>query len=50
MIVHLDTSVLVDALTGPRRSAAALEHGARVWTLNQDDFRDIPGIKLCEPV
>lgn len=25
MIVHLDTSVLVDALTGPRRSLAALE-------------------------
>jgi len=25
MIVHLDTSVLVDALTGPRRSSAALE-------------------------
>ena len=25
MIVHLDTSILVDALTGPRRSAAALE-------------------------
>ena len=25
MIVHLDTSVLVDALTGPRRAFAALE-------------------------
>jgi predicted nucleic acid-binding protein len=25
MIVHLDTSVLVDALTGPRRSLRALE-------------------------
>jgi predicted nucleic acid-binding protein len=25
LIVHLDTSVLVDALTGPRRSFAALE-------------------------
>lgn len=25
MIVHLDTSVLVDALTGPRRSLSALE-------------------------
>lgn len=25
MIVHLDTSVLVDALTGPRRSLPALE-------------------------
>jgi predicted nucleic acid-binding protein len=127
MIVHLDTSVLVDALTGPRRSAAALERtvgrghviaasalalyewwrgprtaveledqeallpaadargfgsaeaaraaqlyralnrprgrdmdlaiaacaleqGARVWTLNPDDFRDIPGMTLYEPV
>lgn len=126
MIVHLDTSVLVDALTGPRRSlralqrtvtaghviatsslalyewlrgprvtgeledqegllpadgargfgateaaraahlyrtlerprgrdmdiaiaACALEHGAQLWTLNGDDFRDIPGLKLYEP-
>ena len=33
-MIHLDTSVLVDALTGPRRSAAALrkvfERGERV--------------------
>jgi predicted nucleic acid-binding protein len=33
-VIHLDTSVLVDALTGPRRSARALrsvfEHGERV--------------------
>jgi predicted nucleic acid-binding protein len=33
-VIHLDTSVLVDALTGPRRSAAALrkvfERGERV--------------------
>jgi len=126
MIVHLDTSVLVDALTGGRRSGAALErtvarghvlatsalalyewlrgprtpeeladqeallpsaevrgfgpaeaaraadlyrilkrargrhmdvaiagcaleHGAHVWTLNPDDFRDMPGLKLYEP-
>jgi predicted nucleic acid-binding protein len=126
VIVHLDTSVLVDALTGPRRSAAALErtirdghviatsalvlyewlrgprttqeiedqesllpatdirgfgpseasraaelyrsvkgargrdmdlaiaacaleHGARLWTLNPADFRDVPGLKLYEP-
>ncbi|CAN5455598.1 hypothetical protein BH23ACI1_BH23ACI1_30420 [soil metagenome] len=123
MIVHLDTSVLVDALTGARRSfppleravsrghviaisalalyewvrgprtpeeredqeallpsgeargfgpaeavraadlyralkrargrdmdiaiaACALEHGARLWTLNPDDFQDIPGLRL----
>jgi len=126
MIVHLDTSVLVDALTGPRRSlpavertvaeshviavsalvlyewlrgprtpdeiedqeallpasearafgalearraadvyralkrargrdmdvaiaATALEHGARVWTLHPDDFRDMPGLTLYGP-
>jgi predicted nucleic acid-binding protein len=127
MIVHLDTSVLVDALTGGRRSFAALErtvarghvmatsalalyewlrgprtpeelddqealipsadargfgpaeaaraaalyrtvkrargrdmdiaiaacameHGAYVWTLNPDDFKDMPGLKLYVPV
>ena len=126
MIVHLDTSVLVDALTGRRRSfaslertvaaghiiatsalvlyewrrgprtpeeledqeallpaaltrafgpaealraadlyrsltrargrdmdiaiaACALEHGAQLWTLNQDDFRDMPALKLYDP-
>ena len=125
MIVHLDTSVLVDALTGPRRSlpalerlvsrghviassslalyewlrgprtpeeledqealvpldagrvfgaaesrraaalyrsvkrargrdmdiaiaACAIEHGARLWTLNPADFRDLPGVELFE--
>ena len=123
MIIHLDTSVLVDALCGPRRSLPALErtiaaghviatstlvlyewlrgprtatemedqetlmpsadawpfsaaaasqaaslyrslkrargrdmdiaiaacavaHGARLWTLNPDDFRDLPGVEL----
>jgi predicted nucleic acid-binding protein len=122
-VIHLDTSVLVDALTGPRRSAPALRraieagerlaistlvlyewlrgprveseladqdellppehvvhfgypeatraaqlyrvvprargrefdlavaacalvHGAALWTLNSDDFRDIPGLML----
>lgn len=126
MIVHLDTSVLVDALTGRRRSfpslertvalghviaasalvlyewrrgprtpaeladqeallpavesrefgpaealraahvyrsltrargrdmdiaiaACALEHGAQLWTLNRDDFRDMPALTLFEP-
>lgn len=123
-MIHLDTSVLVDALTGPRRSApalrrhiedgerlllsaivlyewlrgprldaelaaqealfprahavpfgpdeaaraaelyrsvrrprgreidlavaaSALSHGATLWTLDPDDFRDIPGLRLA---
>jgi predicted nucleic acid-binding protein len=86
VIVHLDTSVLVDALIGPRRSAAALErtvaqgyviaraaslyrglkrargrdmdiaiaacaleHGASLWTLSLDDFRDMAGLELHDP-
>lgn len=126
MTIHLDTSILVDALTGPRRSVASLErtvaaghviaittlalyewlrgprtkeelgdqeallpateargfgpaeatraaqlyrslrrargrdmdiaiaacaveHSARLWTLNPQDFRDMPGLKLYEP-
>ena len=125
MTIHLDTSVLVDALTGPRRSlgpveraiaaghvlatstlvlyewlrgprtdderadqeallpaatarefgaseaaaaarmyrrltrargrdmdiaiaACAIEHGARLWTLNPADFHDLPGLELYE--
>ena len=124
-MIHLDTSVLIDALTGPRRSAAtlrgvldqgeriaidtlvlyewlrgprcetelahqeallpaaearpfgqreamlaaelyravprgrqraldlavaacALANGARLWTLNAEDFRDVPGLALFE--
>jgi predicted nucleic acid-binding protein len=126
MIVHLDTSVLIDALTGPRRllprlehtiaaghviaastlvmyewlrgprtqeelddqeallpandacafgrveaaaaaqlyrslrrsrgrdmdiaiAACAIERGARLWTLNHDDFRGMPGLELYDP-
>jgi predicted nucleic acid-binding protein len=126
MTIHLDTSVLVDALTGPRRSlpvlervvaashviaiatlvlyewrrgprtsdeladqesllpasearpfgpaeaecaaevyrtarrargrdmdiaiaACAIEHHARLWTLNPEDFRDLPGLELYAP-
>lgn len=126
MRIHLDTSVLVDALTGPRRSLPAMEqtiaaghiptisalvlyewfrgprtddeladqealcpaaaarefgpseaataarmyrsltrargrdmdiaiaacaiaHGARLWTLNPDDFGDLPGLELYDP-
>jgi hypothetical protein len=37
MIVHLDTSVVVDALT---IAACALEHGAHLRTLNPEDFRE----------
>jgi predicted nucleic acid-binding protein len=126
MLVHLDTSVLVDAFTGPRRSlthvvsatsaghvltfcslvqyewlrgprtqaeedivrrlfgddaivslgsreaytasalyqrvkrarqrqadlaiaACAVEHNARLWTLNEADFADVPGLTLYQP-
>lgn len=126
MLVHLDTSVLIDAFTGPRRSlpqviaatsagdvlsysalvayewrrgprvesetiaverffgdqlivafgtaeaelaaslyrqakrarlrqadlaiaACAIEHGARLWTLNERDFDDVPGLTLYRP-
>jgi predicted nucleic acid-binding protein len=126
MLIHLDTSVLVDAFTGPRRSlahvrsatseghviafcalvqyewlrgprapgeddavhrffgddaivafgsregrtaaaiyhrvkrarqrqadlaiaACALEHNARLWTLNDRDFDDVPGLTLYQP-
>jgi predicted nucleic acid-binding protein len=27
-------------------AACAIEHGAALWTLNADDFRDIPGLTL----
>ena len=30
-------------------AACALAHGARLWTLNPDDFQDVPGLLLYEP-
>jgi predicted nucleic acid-binding protein len=30
-------------------AACALEHDARLWTLNPDDFQDIEPLKLYEP-
>ena len=30
-------------------AACAIEHGARLWTLNPADFRDLPGIELYQP-
>jgi predicted nucleic acid-binding protein len=27
-------------------AACALVHGGALWTLNRDDFRDIPDLKL----
>jgi predicted nucleic acid-binding protein len=30
-------------------AACAIEHGARLWTLNPDDFVDLPGLSLYEP-
>jgi predicted nucleic acid-binding protein len=29
-------------------AACAIAHGARLWTLNPDDFRDLPGLHLYE--
>ena len=31
-------------------AACAIEQGARLWTLNPQDFRDMPGLTLYEPV
>lgn len=30
-------------------AACAIEHGARLWTLNPDDFRDLPDLDLYTP-
>jgi predicted nucleic acid-binding protein len=30
-------------------AACALAHGARLWTLNPGDFRDVPDLRLYEP-
>ena len=30
-------------------AACALEHGAALWTRNEADFRDIPGLTLYSP-
>ena len=30
-------------------AACALAQGARLWTLNPDDFSDVPGLVLYEP-
>ena len=30
-------------------AACALEHNARLWTLNESDFADIPGLALYQP-
>ena len=29
-------------------AACAIEHRARLWTLNRDDFHDIPGLQLYD--
>ena len=29
-------------------AACAIEQGARLWTLNREDFRDLPGLTLYE--
>ena len=30
-------------------AACALEHQARLWTLNEPDFADVPGLTLYQP-
>jgi predicted nucleic acid-binding protein len=30
-------------------AACALEHNARLWTLNEADFADVPGLTLYQP-
>ena len=30
-------------------AACALEHNARLWTLNEGDFADVPGLNLYQP-
>ncbi|HEV8393462.1 MAG TPA: type II toxin-antitoxin system VapC family toxin [Vicinamibacterales bacterium] len=30
-------------------AACALEHNARLWTLNETDFGDVPGLKVYQP-
>lgn len=30
-------------------AACAIRHNARLWTLNQADFSDIPGLRLVQP-
>jgi predicted nucleic acid-binding protein len=30
-------------------TASAIEQGARLWSLNPADFRDIPGLQLFDP-
>jgi predicted nucleic acid-binding protein len=30
-------------------AACAIVHGASLWTLNRDDFTDIPGLALADP-
>ena len=82
-MIHLDTSVLIDALTGPARlgpelrdvvrkgervlistlvlyewlrgreidlaiAACAIEQNAILWTLNPEDFHDVPGLTLYD--
>ncbi len=29
-------------------AASTIAHGARLWTLNREDFRDIPGLELYQ--
>jgi predicted nucleic acid-binding protein len=42
-VIFLDTSLLVDALTGPRRSAAASRHA-----IQEGERTQLPSLVLCE--
>jgi len=61
-IVSFDTeearlaASLCQRLPGARRrqsdiaiAACAIEHGAALWTINTQDFADIPGLRLYRP-
>jgi predicted nucleic acid-binding protein len=44
-VAYIQTTVSMDIAI----AACALERGARLWTLNPDDFRDLPGLELYTP-
>ena len=52
-MIHLDNSDLYRKIKRPRGreldiaiAACAIAHQAQLWTLNPNDFKDIPNLKL----